>query len=134
MRTGTSMRATTKRSSAPRWQSTANEIEGAFMRRVFAVVACGALVAAAALSIAAARIQGQPPGAKSVRLRTLGPGDDLYILLGGGGNTLAMLREDGAVLIDTKLPGWGQAIAEAIDAATDRPVTTIINTHAHADH
>ena len=36
--------------------------------------------------------------------------------------------------IDTKLPGWGTAIREAIEAATDRPVATIINTHAHPDH
>src|SRR6478735_7546457 len=76
--------------------------------------------------------QSQPR--KSVRLRTLGPGDILYVLIGGGGNSLALLREEGVVLIDTKLPGWGGASREAVEAATDRPVTTIINTHAHADH
>jgi glyoxylase-like metal-dependent hydrolase (beta-lactamase superfamily II) len=72
--------------------------------------------------------------ARSVRLRTLGPGDILYVLIGGGGNTLALMRDDGVVLIDSKLPGWGGAIREAIEAATDRPVTTIVNTHAHPDH
>jgi cyclase len=71
---------------------------------------------------------------RSVRLRTLGPGDILYVLIGGGGNTLALMRDDGVVVIDTKQPGWGVSIREAIEAATDRPVTTIINTHAHADH
>ena len=71
---------------------------------------------------------------RTVRLRTLGPGDILYVLIGGGGNTLALMREDGVVVIDTKLPGWGTAIREAIEAATDRPVATIINTHAHPDH
>jgi glyoxylase-like metal-dependent hydrolase (beta-lactamase superfamily II) len=44
------------------------------------------------------------------------------------------MRDDGVVVIDTKQPGWGAPIREAIEAATDRPVTTIINTHAHADH
>ena len=71
---------------------------------------------------------------RTVRLRTLGPGDILYVLIGGGGNTLALMRDDGVVVIDTKLPGWGMPIREAIEAATDRPVTTIINTHAHPDH
>jgi glyoxylase-like metal-dependent hydrolase (beta-lactamase superfamily II) len=71
---------------------------------------------------------------RSVRLRTLSPGDILYVLIGGGGNTLALMRDDGVVVIDTKQPGWGAAIREAIEAATDRPVTTIINTHAHPDH
>src|SRR5207244_681678 len=71
---------------------------------------------------------------RTVRLRTLGPGDNLYVLLGGGGNTLALVRDEGVVLIDTKLPGWGGPIFDAVQAATDKPVTTIINTHAHADH
>jgi cyclase len=71
---------------------------------------------------------------RTVRLRTLSPGDILYVLIGGGGNTLALMRDDGVVVVDTKLPGWGAAIREAIEAATDRPVATIINTHAHPDH
>ena len=71
---------------------------------------------------------------KTVRLRTLGPGDILYVLIGGGGNTRAIMRDDGVVVIDTKLPGWGTAVRQAIESATDRPVTTIINTHAHPDH
>jgi cyclase len=71
---------------------------------------------------------------RSVRLRTLSPGDILYVLIGGGANTLALMRDEGVVVIDTKLPGWGTAIREAIEAASDRPVATIINTHAHLDH
>ena len=69
-----------------------------------------------------------------MRLRTLSPGDILYVLIGGGGNSLALMRDDGVVVIDTKLPGWGGAIREAIEAVTDRPVTTVINSHAHPDH
>jgi cyclase len=71
---------------------------------------------------------------RTVRLRTLSPGDILYVLIGGGGNTLALMRDDGVVVIDTKLPGWGTAVRQAIESATDRPVVTIINTHAHPDH
>ena len=63
-----------------------------------------------------------PQGPRSVKMRTLRPGDILYVLLGGGGNTLALMREDGVVVIDTKLPGWGRPILHAIQAATDRPV------------
>ncbi len=71
---------------------------------------------------------------KVVKLRTLSPGDTLYVLLGGGGNSLALIGDDGVVLIDTKSPGWGQAISDAVEAVTERPVRTIINTHAHLDH
>ncbi len=71
---------------------------------------------------------------KAVRLRTLSPGDVLYVLLGGGGNSLALVGEDKVVLIDTKSPGWGRPILDAVEAVTERPVGTIINSHAHLDH
>jgi cyclase len=98
------------------------------MRRV---VALSVLLIAGVLSMAAGV---QDSAAKTVKLRTLSPGDNLYVLIGGGGNTLAMVRDDGVVLIDTKLPGWGRPILDAVQAVTDRPVMTIINTHTHADH
>ena len=72
--------------------------------------------------------------AAPIRMRTLRPGDILYVLIGGGGNTLALMRDDGVVVIDTKLPGRGRQILEIIQAVTEKPVATIINTHAHVDH
>jgi len=60
--------------------------------------------------------------------------DNLYLLRGGGGNTAAFVTADGVVLVDTKLPGWGQALLEAVKTFTDKPVTTVINTHTHYDH
>jgi glyoxylase-like metal-dependent hydrolase (beta-lactamase superfamily II) len=40
----------------------------------------------------------------------------------------------GVVVVDTKNPGWGQPLLEAIRKVTDKPVTMIINTHTHGDH
>jgi glyoxylase-like metal-dependent hydrolase (beta-lactamase superfamily II) len=40
----------------------------------------------------------------------------------------------GVVLVDTKIAGWGQPIIERVKELTDKPITTIINTHAHYDH
>jgi cyclase len=97
-------------------------------------VAAGAVVVAVAILSSAAIHSQNPPVANVVRMRTLSPGDVLYVLLDGGGNSLAMVRDEGVVLIDSKSPGWGRAILDAVEAASDRPVTTIINTHGHADH
>jgi cyclase len=72
-------------------------------------------------------------GDKIVRMQTLNVRDILYVLTGGS-NTLALMRDDGVVLVDTKPPGWGRAIRDNIEAVSDKGVTTIINTHAHADH
>lgn len=90
----------------------------------------GPLIVAGMLSFAA----GGQQESRTVRLRTLNPRDILYVLLGGGGNTLSLLREDGVVLIDTKLPGWGRPMLDALASATEAPVTTIVHTHAHIDH
>jgi cyclase len=60
--------------------------------------------------------------------------DNLYVLRGGGGNTAAFITTNGVVLVDTKLPGWGKPILDKLKELTDKPVTTIINTHTHYDH
>ena len=80
--------------------------------------------------------RGWAQDAKIVDIDTLDVRDTLYHLSGGGANALALIDEinGGVVLIDAKLPGWGEAVREAIAGVTDLPVTTIINTHGHPDH
>jgi cyclase len=60
--------------------------------------------------------------------------DNLFVIIGGGGNTAAFITANGVVLVDTKLANWGQAILDKVKTVTDKPVTTIINTHTHGDH
>lgn len=60
--------------------------------------------------------------------------DNLYMITGGGGNTAAYVTGRGVVLVDTKDPGWGQAILDKLKSVTDKPVTHIVNTHTHGDH
>jgi glyoxylase-like metal-dependent hydrolase (beta-lactamase superfamily II) len=69
--------------------------------------------------------------------------DNLYIITGSGaedqsafsgGNTAVLITAGGVVIVDTKLPGWGQTILDRIKTVTDKPITTIINTHTHGDH
>ncbi len=94
-----------------------------------------AIVAGGGLSMTAAGgVQQDRDSPKVVRMQTVNVRDILYILTGGGGNTLALMREDGVVLIDTKRPGWGRPILDTIQAVTDKPVTMIINTNSDADH
>ncbi|MXY60323.1 MAG: MBL fold metallo-hydrolase, partial [Chloroflexi bacterium] len=93
----------------------------------------GALVLLGALG--APQAAGQP-AANAVRVHSLSPGDTVYVLLDGGGHSLAVVDEDrgGVVLVDTKSAGWGRTIADAVSLVTELPVTTIINTHAHGDN
>ena len=52
----------------------------------------------------------------------------------GGGNTGIFVMASGVTLVDTKINGYGQDIIAEVAKVTDKPVTTIINTHTHYDH
>ncbi len=77
-------------------------------------------------------IHAQAPQPKVVEVEKLK--DNLFILKGGGGNTAVFVRADGVVVVDTKIPGWGQPILDKVKELTNKPITTIINTHTHYDH
>jgi glyoxylase-like metal-dependent hydrolase (beta-lactamase superfamily II) len=75
--------------------------------------------------------QRQPASTPVVELQKLK--ENLYLLTGGGGNSAAFVTDLGVVLVDTKLAGWGQPMLDKLKTVTAKPVTTIINTHAHAE-
>lgn len=106
--------------------------------KVVRLVAAATLLAAllavgVAMPPAACAAAGQG-AARRVVLESLDVSDNIYLLRGGGINTLALVREDGVVLVDTLGAGWGPATRAALDNLTTAPVTMIINSHAHADH
>jgi glyoxylase-like metal-dependent hydrolase (beta-lactamase superfamily II) len=101
-----------------------------------------ALIAVGALSIGVAGYQaGQgrgegrgrgPQGPNVAEIEKVR--DNLYMLTGGGGNTAVFITDGGVTLVDTKLANWGQAILDKVKTVTNKPITTIINTHTHGDH
>ena len=95
------------------------------MRRL---VLLSTLIALGAAGIAAQQAA-QPQTAEIQKVK-----DNLYMITGGGGNTAAFITTKGVVIVDTKLANWGQPIMDKIRSVTDKPVTTIINTHTHGDH
>ena len=109
-------------------------------------IVLAALVVFGALSIVVSARQQPPPGPTpaSLKVTTIEKvKDNLYVITGSsvgsmdtfsGGNTAVFVTDKGVVLVDTKLPGWGQPILERIKTVTDKPITTIINTHTHDDH
>src|SRR5262249_2283049 len=109
-------------------------------------VVLGTLLMIGALSFTVAGLQAPPPGPTPASLTATKiekVKDNLYVITGSGaadqaafsgGNTAVFITEAGVVLIDTKLPGWGPTILQRIKTVTNKPVTTIINTHTHGDH
>lgn len=100
----------------------------------------GGLVVAGALAVAAGGQQPQPraplPDPQKVK-------DNLYVIMGSnpnprsdftGGNTGIFITDAGVTVVDTKLAGYGSDIIAKIKTLTNKPITTIINTHTHGDH
>jgi glyoxylase-like metal-dependent hydrolase (beta-lactamase superfamily II) len=107
------------------------------MKRLFVLAA---LVTLGSLTMTVAAFQ-TPAAPKVIDLVKLK--DNLYVLTSStpgnaatfsGGNVAIFITDAGVTLVDTKLAGWGQAILDKLKTVTNKPVTTIINTHTHGDH
>jgi cyclase len=104
------------------------------------VLAAAIAAASVAGSLAPAPAQGQPQGAgrgggQPVQpIQMVKPG--LYVVPGGGSNSIVRVTPDGVILVDTKMPGEANytALMQQIRTVTPLPVKTVIVTHHHADH
>ena len=96
------------------------------------IVLCILLVVCVLSMVVAAQQGGGQNAPKVVEVEKLK--DNLWVLKGGGGNTAVFLTAGGVVVVDAKNPGWGKPILDKIKELTNKPVTTLINTHTHGDH
>jgi cyclase len=74
------------------------------------------------------------PGQTVEKIRMLKP--DLYLITGGGANTLVRVTRDGLIVVDTKNPGDENynRVMEEIRTVSAQPVKIVINTQHHPDH
>ena len=113
------------------------------MRRTFVL---GSIIGAGIASIAVTAYQSpaqgpSPQAIEATRIEKVR--DNLYMITGStpmpretfsGGNTGVFVTEHGVIVVDTKLGRLGSGHPRQIKTVTDKPVTTIINTHTHGDH
>ena len=68
------------------------------------------------------------------KIRMLKP--DLYMITGGGANTLVRVTSEGLIVVDTKNPGDDNynRVMEEIRSVSNLPVRHVINTQHHPDH
>jgi glyoxylase-like metal-dependent hydrolase (beta-lactamase superfamily II) len=98
-------------------------------------IVLGTLVALGGLALTAAAMQQPPAGQQAPMVVEIDKlKDNLFVMKGGGGNSSVFITAKGVIVVDTKNPGWGQPLLDAIKKVTNRPVTMIVNTHTHGDH
>ena len=89
-------------------------------------VALTVLSAVGTVAILAAQA---PPDLEVVQVRP-----NVYMLAGAGGNIVAQVGEDGAVVVDAGSAGSAAAVVAAIRKLSDNPIRYVINTGPDADH
>src|ERR1022692_1869584 len=101
------------------------------------VKTCFSLTILATLGLATVALQAQGRGAADdpvAKIRLLKP--NLYMITGGGANTLVRVTPAGVIVVDTNNPGENRydRLMEEIKSVTDQPVKFVLNTHHHPDH
>lgn len=78
--------------------------------------------------------RGGAAGQTVEKIRMLKP--NLYMITGGGANTLVRVTNEGLIVVDTKNPGDENfnRVMEEIKSVTNQPVKYVINTQHHPDH
>src|SRR5688572_25949951 len=106
----------------------------------FGTLAVGVLL----ILVATSAVAWQPPaqgrggrggaGQTIEKIRPLKP--NLYMVTGGGANTLVRVTPDGLIVVDTKNPGDENfnRLMEEIRSVSNLPVRYVINTQHHPDH
>ncbi|HEY3824733.1 MAG TPA: MBL fold metallo-hydrolase, partial [Bryobacteraceae bacterium] len=97
-------------------------------RRLIARLCAGLLFAMLAW-VAYTQNQGKPPELTITKIH-----DDLYEIVGDGGNVAVLVTSEGILLVDDKFEQDHDAILAKIKTVSKQPVKYVINTHYHQDH
>lgn len=71
---------------------------------------------------------------KEVTIKTTQLSDNVYMLVGQGGNIGVSVGDDGVFVIDDQFAPLTPKILEAIKKLSDKPINFLVNTHYHGDH
>jgi glyoxylase-like metal-dependent hydrolase (beta-lactamase superfamily II) len=70
----------------------------------------------------------------NVQIETQLVSNNVYMLVGAGGNIGVSIGEDGTFIVDDQFAPLTDKIRAAVAAITDKPIRFVINTHWHGDH
>jgi glyoxylase-like metal-dependent hydrolase (beta-lactamase superfamily II) len=70
----------------------------------------------------------------NVQIQTQKVADNVFMLVGAGGNIGVSTGKDCVLMIDTSYAPLADKIKAAIAAVSDKPIQYVVNTHWHQDH
>ena len=92
------------------------------------------IAALAAAGFCTATYARPPQNFDAVKIDALKVRDNIYMLVGSGGNITVQVGDDGVLLVDTQYAPLSDKILAAIRAISPKPIYYIVNTHHHGDH
>jgi glyoxylase-like metal-dependent hydrolase (beta-lactamase superfamily II) len=60
--------------------------------------------------------------------------NNLWVIMGNGGNVAVMPTSDGVILVDDKFAQDAPDIVAKVKTVSDKPIRYVLNTHQHGDH
>ena len=69
-----------------------------------------------------------------IEINTISVADNIYMLVGSGGNIGLCIGEDAVFMIDDQFAPLTDKIMAAVRKLSDKPVKVLLNTHWHFDH
>ena len=99
------------------------------MSRTTKVRLCGGLVFLLGTWVAYTQNASPPPQLKIDKVK-----DDLFEIVGDGGNVAVYVTSEGVILVDDKYEQDYAQIVEKVKSVTSQPIKYILSTHHHSDH
>jgi glyoxylase-like metal-dependent hydrolase (beta-lactamase superfamily II) len=99
------------------------------MRRNILAIGLAVVIGACLASLQALTQQQAPPALTIEKTK-----DDLYTIVGDGGNVAVLVTNEGVLLIDDKFEQDHDQIVANVKSVTSQPIKYVISTHYHADH
>jgi len=93
-----------------------------------------AVVTGAALAVAGRAVAQQQQDFDKVVIDTVKVRDNVYMLVGAGGNTTVFTGDEGIMVVDTQFAPLSTKILNAIRAISNGPIRYVVSTHMHGDH
>jgi glyoxylase-like metal-dependent hydrolase (beta-lactamase superfamily II) len=97
------------------------------------VMVAAAVVTGRALAVAG-RAVAQQQNFDNVQIDTVKVRDNVYMLVGAGGNTTVFTGDEGIMVVDTQFAPLSTKILAAIRAISQAPIRYVVSTHMHGDH
>ena len=92
----------------------------------------GAIAVGSALALGSAAAQQQD--FSKVEIDAVKVTDNIYMLVGAGGNTTIQFGPEGVMVVDTSYAPMSDKILAQIKKLSNQPIRYVVDTHVHGDH